>query len=318
MRMARAPPSLDGARGARGADGGRGDRWIARLPRELVEWALAQCPSARAASAGASLTEADDVVLDEGEPFHFAPSGCVAKTLDFRTGEQPREHAAGPAARRTALLDELPELDLMWTAGLRVGRAARAARARGVLHAADRDAQARDLRRLPPSEAGRRAVASARRWPATWSASSARPSHLDGRDRGLAAAGRRRLPWTTHLALARHAACRSRSTRMAIAGATSPVTLAGSVVEGVAEFLGAATALQVAAPGARARLLLRHGRARHAAARRSRSAALESALMGVDGGRGRPLSWACPTLHPRACRRTPRQPRACRRGTRRR
>jgi trimethylamine--corrinoid protein Co-methyltransferase len=38
---------------------------------------------------------------------------------------------------------------------------------------------------------------------------------------------------------------------MAIAGATSPVTLAGSVVEGVAEFLGSATALQVAAPGSR-------------------------------------------------------------------
>ena len=38
---------------------------------------------------------------------------------------------------------------------------------------------------------------------------------------------------------------------MTIAGATSPVTLAGSVVQGLAEFLGVATALQVAAPGAR-------------------------------------------------------------------
>ena len=38
---------------------------------------------------------------------------------------------------------------------------------------------------------------------------------------------------------------------MAIAGATSPVTLAGTVAQGVAEFLGIATALQVAAPGAR-------------------------------------------------------------------
>ena len=38
---------------------------------------------------------------------------------------------------------------------------------------------------------------------------------------------------------------------MTIAGATSPVTLAGTVVQGLAEFLGVATALQVAAPGAR-------------------------------------------------------------------
>ena len=53
-----------------------------------------------------------------------------------------------------------------------------------------------------------------------------------------------------HIALARHGVPVNVYS-MAIAGATSPVTLAGSVVEGVAEFLGAATALQVAAPGAR-------------------------------------------------------------------
>ena len=38
---------------------------------------------------------------------------------------------------------------------------------------------------------------------------------------------------------------------MAVAGATSPVTLAGTVVQGLAEFLGVATVLQVAAPDAR-------------------------------------------------------------------
>ena len=38
---------------------------------------------------------------------------------------------------------------------------------------------------------------------------------------------------------------------MTIAGATSPVTLAGTVAQGLAEFLGIGTALQVAAPGAR-------------------------------------------------------------------
>jgi trimethylamine--corrinoid protein Co-methyltransferase len=53
-----------------------------------------------------------------------------------------------------------------------------------------------------------------------------------------------------HVALARHGVP-VHAYSMAISGATSPVTLAGSVAQGVAEFLGAATALQVATPGAR-------------------------------------------------------------------
>ncbi len=96
---------------------------IAKLPRELVEWALAQCPR-RVIFAGAR--PEDDVVLDAGEPFHFAPSGCVAKTLDFRTGVRRRQHPAGPAR------DDRPERRAAAArrhvdAGLRHGRAARAA-----------------------------------------------------------------------------------------------------------------------------------------------------------------------------------------------
>ena len=53
-------------------------------------------------------------MLGEGEPFHFSPSGCVAKTLDFRTGER-RASTLQDVRECTALLDELPELDLMWT-----------------------------------------------------------------------------------------------------------------------------------------------------------------------------------------------------------
>ena len=62
----------------------------------------------------AGLTEDDDVLLDEGEAFHFSPSGCVAKTLDFRTGER-RASTLQDVRECTALLDELSELDLMWT-----------------------------------------------------------------------------------------------------------------------------------------------------------------------------------------------------------
>ena len=84
---------------------------IARLPRELVEWALAQCPRSFV-MAGA--TAADDVVLGADEPFHFTPSGCVAKTLDFRTGVR-RPSTLQDLRECTAVLDELPQLDLMWT-----------------------------------------------------------------------------------------------------------------------------------------------------------------------------------------------------------
>ena len=75
------------------------------------------------------------------------------------------------------------------------------------------------------------------------------PAHLDRRHRGVTASGgRRRLD--VHVALARHGAP-VKVYSMAVAGATSPVTLAGTVAQGLAEFLGIATALQVAAPGAR-------------------------------------------------------------------
>ena len=84
---------------------------IARLPRDLVEWAITQCPRSFV-MAGA--TPEDDVLLGEGESFHFAPSGCVAKTLDFRTGIR-RPSTLQDLRECTALMDELPQMDLMWT-----------------------------------------------------------------------------------------------------------------------------------------------------------------------------------------------------------
>ena len=62
----------------------------------------------------AGATPDDDVLLDEGEPFHFAPSGCVAKTLDFRTGAR-RASTLQDLRETTGLNDELPQLDVMWT-----------------------------------------------------------------------------------------------------------------------------------------------------------------------------------------------------------
>ena len=216
---------------------------IARLPRELVEWALAQCPR-RVVLAGA--TPDDDVVLDDGEPFHFAPSGCVAKTLDFRTGVR-RASTLQDLRETTGLNDELPQLDVMWT----------------QVSASDVPLEQRELVEYftmltetrkhvtfvdPPDDpvaVGRICELLAgdlerfRERPRVSTVlTAASPLQIDGPALDI------------HVALARHGVPVHAYT-MSIAGATSPVTLAGSVVQGVAEFLGAATALQVAAPGAR-------------------------------------------------------------------
>lgn len=216
---------------------------IARLPRELVEWALAQCPRTLVL---AGATPDDDVLLAEGEPFHFAPSGCVAKTLDFRTGVR-RASTLQDLRECTGLMDELPELDVMWT----------------QVSASDVPVERRELVEYfalltettkhvtfvdPPDDpvaVGRICELLAgdldrfRERPRISTVlTAASPMQIDGAALDM------------HVALSRHGVP-VHAYSMAISGATSPVTLAGSVTQGVAEFLGAATALQVAAPGAR-------------------------------------------------------------------
>lgn len=216
---------------------------IARLPRELVEWAIAQCPRSILM---AGLTEADDVVLGEREPFHFCPSGCVAKALDHRTGIR-RASTLQDVRESTALLDELSELDLMWT----------------QVSASDVPLEERELTEYftlltetskhvtfvdCPHEVD--AVLSIcevlsgdlerfrQRPRISTVVTAASPLQVDGSALDI------------HIALASHGVP-IEVYSMTIAGATSPVTLAGTVAQGLAEFLGIATALQVAAPGAR-------------------------------------------------------------------
>ena len=217
---------------------------IARLPRELVEWAAGQCPRSILM---AGLTEADDVLLGEGEPFHFVPSGCVAKTLDFRTGER-RASMLQDLRECTALMDELPQLDIMWT----------------QVSASDVPLEQRELTeyftmltetpkhvtfvdcpgevdavlRICEALSGDLERFRARPRISTV-VTAASPLQVDGGALDI------------HVGLAKHGVP-IEVYSMTIAGATSPVTLAGTVTQGVAEFLGIATALQVAAPGARA------------------------------------------------------------------
>ena len=199
-----APPSCPelAARGA-SVDEATG---VARLPRELVEWALAQCPREHS----------------DGRPHRSGrrPPGrgralpLLAQRLrgqDARLPHRraPRQHTAGRARGRGAerrAAEPRHHVD----AGQRVRRAARAARAHRVLHAAHGDAQARHLRRLPDGgRGGRAAVRDAGGRPG---ALPRPPAHLDRLHRRVPAPGRRRAPRRARRARAA-SACRSRSTR---------------------------------------------------------------------------------------------------------
>ena len=227
---------------ARGADVDE-STGIARLPRELVEWAIAQTPRSFV-MAGA--TAADDVLLGEGEPFHFAPSGCVAKTLDFRTGVR-RPSTLQDLRECTALNDELPELDLMWT---QVSASEVPLEQRELVeyftmltetskHVTFVDCPQEVDAVLRICEVLSGDLDAFRLRPRISTVvTAASPLQVDGDKLDV------------HVALAAHGVP-IEVYSMTIAGATSPVTLAGTVVQGLAEFLGVATALQVAAPAAK-------------------------------------------------------------------
>ena len=216
---------------------------IVRLPRELVEWAAAQCPRDVLM---AGRTGADDVLLDEGEPFHFVPSGCVAKTLDFRTGER-RASTLQDLRECTALMDELPQLDIMWTqvSASDVPLEQRElteyftllTETRKHITFVDCPGEVDAVLRICEALAGDLDRFRARPRISTV-VTAASPLQVDG---GVL---------DVHAALAKHGVP-IEVYSMTIAGATSPVTLAGTVTQGLAEFLGIAAALQVAAPGAR-------------------------------------------------------------------
>ena len=216
---------------------------LVHLPRALVEWAIGECP--RAVLLG-GLTESDDVLLDDGQSFHFAPSGCLAKTLDHRTGE-PRASTLQDLRECTALNDELPELDLMWTQ-VSAGDVPLAQRelieyftllTETSKHVTFVDCPQEVDAVLSICEALAGDFERFRVRPRVSTVvTAASPLRVDGR------------------ALAVHVALAARGVpvhvySMSAAGATSPVTLAGTVTQGLAEFLGIATALQIAAPGAR-------------------------------------------------------------------
>ncbi len=84
---------------------------VVRLPADLVRRSVGACPR-RVLFAGAAPEH--DVVLDEGEPAHFCSSGCAAFVLDHETGVR-RPSTLTDLQAATILLDEVPEVDVLWT-----------------------------------------------------------------------------------------------------------------------------------------------------------------------------------------------------------
>jgi trimethylamine--corrinoid protein Co-methyltransferase len=239
MRM-KAPPVMGLMKDA-GADVDR-DAGVVHMSEDLVRSALATLPE-RLLIAGAA-PELDRVLDRRSGPF-FNPAGYMAKTLDHRTGAV-RPSTLRDVREGSLVMDATPEIDLMWT----------------FATANDVPAEQRQLREYHAylTHTSKPLVLVDR--PTDFGAVT---SIMDVLGDGLE--GFRRRPRLGLLCAARaplgvngalmDAACEFArlggpiwAFTMPMAGATSPVTLAGTLAVMWAEMLGMVTVIQTAAPGA--------------------------------------------------------------------
>jgi len=225
--------------------GARVDReaGIARLPVDLVERTVAQLPRSVLL---AGLTPDDDCLLGPGR-IHFLPSGGPNVTLDFETGEY-RPSTVEDVRRATIVADAMEPVDILWS----------------LVGATDVEPERELFRELLTMAAwARKHIQEDVTFP--WQVEPALEifATLCG---GLDAYRERprfsSICCTTSplavdgdlldasIGLARHG-CPIVVYPMPIAGATAPLTVAGVVTMNVAEFLGVATAIELAAPGSR-------------------------------------------------------------------
>ncbi|HUK76556.1 MAG TPA: trimethylamine methyltransferase family protein [Thermoleophilia bacterium] len=216
---------------------------VVRLPAELVDRLRRQCP--REIVLGGAAPENDVVLHDGGRPA-FSPSGCAALTLDHRTGEH-RPSTLDDLRAATILLDETPELDVQWTT-VTASDVPLEAREKleyyTVLTETDKHVTFVDCPSaiepvLQIAEVLCGSLDEFRRRPRISTLFTvASPLSLDGHlldfHAGLADYGTPIEIYT-----------------VPISGATAPVTLAGVVVQGVAELLGAVAAMQILSPGSK-------------------------------------------------------------------
>jgi trimethylamine--corrinoid protein Co-methyltransferase len=214
-----------------------------RFPPALVRQALELTPRS-VLMAGAA--PAADVLLADGEPSHFCSSGCGAFILDEVTGER-RPSTLADLRAATALLDAAPEVDVIWTTVTANDVPLETRELIGyhtVLTESDKHvtfvdcpSQIEPLLRILEIVGGDAESFRARpRFSTLITAAS--PLQVDGQKLDF------------HAALAGYGVPIEVFT-VPMAGATAPVTLAGTITLALAEFLGVATAIQAVSPGAR-------------------------------------------------------------------
>jgi trimethylamine--corrinoid protein Co-methyltransferase len=240
MRFGRAQ-ALDVLEGA----GARVDReaGVARLPRELVERTVARLPRT-VLLAGA--TPADDCLLEPGR-IHFVPSGSPTATLDFETGEY-RPSTLDDVRASTIVADAMPPVDILWALVSATDLPPERALFRELLtmlawspkHVQDEVTEPWQVEpMLAVAETLCGSLAAFRERPRlSFVCCTTSPLSVDGPllDASIGVA-RHGAPVVVY--------------PMPIAGATAPLTVAGAVAVNVAEFLGVATAIELAAPGSR-------------------------------------------------------------------
>jgi len=214
---------------------------VARLPRDLVESTVARLPR-RVLLAGA--TPADDCLLDG--TIHFVPSGAPTVTLDFETGEY-RPSTLEDVRRSAIVADAMPAVDILWSLVSATDLPEDKFDFAGLLtilawsnkHLQDEVTQPWQvepvLAMLEILCGGLDAYRARPRL--SFCCCTTSPLGIDG------------ALLDATIGVARHGAP-ILVYPMPIAGATSPVTVAGTVVMNVAEFLGIATIIELAAPGA--------------------------------------------------------------------
>ena len=214
---------------------------VVRLPRDLVESTVARLPR-HVLLAGA--TPADDCLLDGA--IHFVPSGSPTVTLDFETGAY-RSSTLEDVRRSTIVADAMPAVDILWSLVSATDLPEDKRDFAGLLtilawsnkHLQDEVTQPWQvepvLALLETLCGGLEAFRERPRLSFVCCTTS--PLSVDG------------ALLDATIGVARHGAP-ILIYPMPIAGATAPVTVAGTVVMNVAEFLGIATVIELAAPGA--------------------------------------------------------------------
>jgi trimethylamine---corrinoid protein Co-methyltransferase len=227
------------------AAGARVDRetGVACLPQELVERTVARLPR-NVLLAGA--TPADDCLLEPGR-IHFLPSGSPNVTLDFESGEY-RQSTLEDVRRATIVADAMEPVDILWSLcgvtdaepGRTLFRETITQVAWSPLHIQDEVTvpwQVEPMLALCETLCG--GLEAYRERPRiSYVCCTTSPLAVDGdlldASIGVARAGGPIVVYP-----------------MPIAGATAPLTVAGVVTMNTAEFLGVATAIELAAPGSR-------------------------------------------------------------------